>query len=149
MTNNYSERGSRDLIFCVIYPRNHRIIFALSLRDDNVKSDWTLSIATVRLGKRKGGIVAANASTNAGEGFARRIVARTAAETVCLAELDEWRVHEGRCQLRLVVIRCFTWNWESHAGVALEDDSSRTVFEWLLTAAGTEEEWQAAGLVLS
>jgi hypothetical protein len=113
-----------------------------------MKSDRTFSIPTVRLSKRKYGIVAANATTNAREGLTRRIVARAATETICITEFDDWRICEGGRQRRLVIVRRSARNWESLAGVALEDDVSRTLFEWVLTTA-TEEECQTAGLVSS
>lgn len=113
-----------------------------------MKTDRTLSMATVRLGKRQYGVVAADAAADAGESLTRRVVARTATETVCVTEFDRWRIREGRTQRGLVVPRRFTRNWISHAKVALKDDVSGALFKWSLIAS-TEEEHQTAGLVLS
>jgi hypothetical protein len=101
----------------------------------------------VRLGERECGIVAANATTDAGESLTRCIIARTPTEAVCVTELDQWRILERRTKWRLVRICSFSWNRVSHASVALEDDVSGTAFR--LSSATTKEESQTARLVLS
>lgn len=87
-----------------------------------MEADRALSIAAVGLGKRECGIVAADATADAGKGLTRRIVARAAAETVCVTKLDHGRIREGRTQRGLVVPRRFSRDRESFTSVALEDN---------------------------
>jgi hypothetical protein len=123
------EPCSRESFFQSVRPSTRRGIVALPLRDDNMKSDRTLPIPTIRLSERECGVVAANATPNTGKGLTRRVVTRTATETIRITELYDRRIREWSSQWRLVVIGRFAWYWKPLAGVALKDDVSLTFFE--------------------
>jgi len=125
------------------------VIVALSLCDDDVEAHRAVSIAAVALCEREGGIVAADATTDAGKGFTLRIVARAATETISIAKLNDWRIRKRGSQRGLIVPRRFSWNGEPDTEIACEADVARSIFKLFCFAAAAEEKSQAAGFILS
>lgn len=118
------------------------------LGDDDVESNGAASPSALALGKLQGGVVTANAATNAGKSLALLVVARTTAEAVGVANLDDGSILEGSRKLGLVVEGGLAGDGEPLASVALEADVSGARLLGAGPLAFTEHEDKAACLAL-
>jgi hypothetical protein len=116
--------------------------------DDDVEANGAFSLCeTLLFGEGESGVIAADATTDASKWLALSEIARSTTETICVAEFDNWCIREGRGQRGLVVPSRLSWLWEPDTEVALEADVAGALL-MLLGVAATEEEGEAAGLVL-
>ena len=62
---------------------------------NDVKANRTPSVSSAGLREGKGGIVAADATTDTGKGLTGSEVAGSATQTICITKGDDWRIREG------------------------------------------------------